>query len=136
MWGSVGYDSLIMKAAKGNFIGKRGACGVHASGYVGILLTYTHYYSLILTHLYSLTHSYFLGKGLGSIVKIDSGSGGDVHFLVSMKLLRFIGVDYSLDDEKEKEILDQVILTYSRTHSLTYVLTYSLIVCCPNEYRL
>ncbi len=36
-----------------------------------------------------------------------------IHFLVSMKLLRFIGIDYSLDDEKEKEILDQVILTHS-----------------------
>ena len=63
---------------------------------------------------------------MGSVVKIDSGSGGDVHFLVSMKLLRFIGIDYSLDDEKEKEILDQVILTHSFIHSLTYLLTYLL----------
>ncbi len=50
----------------------------------------------------------YLGKGIGAIVKIDSGSDADVHFIVSMKLLKFIGIDYNLQDEKEQEILKQV----------------------------
>ena len=66
------------------------------------------------------------GKGVGAIVKIDSGSDAEVHFLVSMKLLKFIGIDYNLQDEKEREVLKQVksirscFITHSLTHSLTH----------------
>ena len=61
-------------------------------------------------------------------MKIDSGSDGSVHFLVTMKLLKFIGIDYRLEDEQEREMLNQVnaLLTHSLTHSLDDGLIFSI----------